>query len=224
MEQSMQLSFCKRCQNREMNMARGVLCKLTGDKPNFDGECVNYKLDEELVDLTTDDTEGLNMDEVKSKLSPEIYEKLKMEQRLVPGLVAGGFVGILGAILWGIITVSTGFQIGYMALAIGAGVGFAIRKFGNGIEPIFGFCGASLSLFSCLLGNFFSIIGYLAHANGLGYLEAFTLFDYSYLPTVMIDTFSFIDLLFYGIAIYEGYRFSFRVITEKKMMEIVSEK
>ena len=215
-----QLVFCKKCLNRKMDMKQGLICNLTGEKATFQNECPDFKRDETVKEVPLDDKEGLQTTEIKQKLSPEIVERLRMEQRLIPGLISGLIVGILGAILWGVITVATGFQIGYMAIAIGAGVGLTIRKFGNGIDSIFGFWGAGISLFSVLLGNFLSIIGFIANAEGLGYMETLFRFDYSYLPAVMGETFSIIDLVFYGIAVFEGYKFSFRLITEKKIMEL----
>ena len=38
---------------------------------------------------------------------------------------------------------------------------------------------------------------------------------------LLIETFDFMDLLFYGIAIYEGYRFSFRNMTEEERASII---
>ncbi|MEJ2595129.1 MAG: hypothetical protein P8100_08405 [bacterium] len=214
-----QLWYCKKCLNREFDPKQGIICAITGQKATFEIECPDFKVDESVKEIPLNDEEGIPTAEVKQKLSPEIFEKLKMEQHLLAGMLAGLIVGLIGAILWGMITVATNFQIGYMALAIGAGVGFAIRKFGNGVEAIFGFWGAGISLFSVLLGNFLSIIGWVANTEDLGYLETLILFDYSYLPEVMSDTFSFMDLIFYGIAIYEGYWFSFRKITAKNMHE-----
>jgi len=164
--------------------------------------------------------EQLQQDEVKLELSPEIIEKLRMEQKLLFGVLSGLVVGVIGAILWGAITVFTGYQIGYMAIAIGAGVGFVIRMTGRGIDKVFGFVGAGISLLSVLLGNFLSIVGFLANSEGLGYLDALLLFDYSYLPQLMGETFSVIDLLFYGLAIYWGYKFSFRKVTEQTITEL----
>jgi F0F1-type ATP synthase assembly protein I len=152
-------------------------------------------------------------EQVEQSLSAENIEQLRMEQKLKRGIVAGLVVGIVGAILWGIITVIAEYQIGYMAIAVGAGVGFAVRKLGKGIDQVFGFWGAGISLFSVLLGNFLSIIGFIANAEGLGYIETLFMFDYSYLPQVMKESFSAMDLLFYAIAMYEGYQFSFRKIT-----------
>ena len=70
------------------------------------------------------------------------------------------------------------------------------------------------------LGNFFSIIGFVANAQELGYWETLNLFDYSQVVSIMTEIFNPIDLLFYGIAAYEGYKFSFRTFTEKDIYEL----
>lgn len=215
-----QIFFCKKCLNREMNPKQGYVCKLTGEKATFETECKDFRLDEKVKEIVLDDKESLLPDEIEEKLSAEALSRLKMEQKLLPGILAGLLVGLVGALLWGYITVLTKYQIGYMALAIGAGVGFTVRKFGNGIDYIFGICGAIISLLSVILGNILSIIGFVANSEGIGLFDAIVRFDYSYMPTLMADTFSFVDLLFYGIAVYEGYKFSFRVITAKNIQDI----
>jgi len=72
------------------------------------------------------------------------------------------------------------------------------------------------ALFGCVLGNFLSNVGFLSldPEFGLTYFEALTvlLLNMGLTIEIMIDTFSPIDLVFYGIAIYEGYHFSFRKI------------
>jgi hypothetical protein len=203
-----------------MDFQQGLICRLTGEKATFENECADFKLDEIEIENPLDGVEKMLPDELKLTLSPEIIEKFRMEQRLLLGVLSGLVVGVVGAILWGVITVTTGYQIGYMALAIGAGVGLTIRITGKGIDTVFGIWGAGIALLSVLLGNFLSIIGFLANSEGLGYIETLLLFDYSYLPQVMVETFSILDLLFYGIAIYEGFRFSFRKITEDKVVEL----
>jgi hypothetical protein len=216
-----QLIFCRKCLNRKFNPNKGIICGLTDERATFEKECPDFKLDKEFKERDFDDQELITAEKLQVTVSPDVYEKLKMEQNLMMGIVSGSIAGLVGAILWGIITVATNFQIGFMALAIGAAVGFTIRKFGNGVETIFGIWGAIISLLSVLLGNFFSIIGFIANAEGLGYFMTLTLIDYNYLPNVMIETFSFVDLVFYGIAVYEGYRFSFRKITEKTLLEMI---
>ena len=215
-----QIFFCQKCLNRKMDFKQGLICQLTGEKATFQNECTDFKIDKTVTIAPLDDKKGLQTTEIKQKLSTETVELLRLEQRLIPGIISGLIVGILGAILWGVITIATNFQIGYMAIAIGAGVGLTIRKFGNGIDLIFGIWGAIVSLFSVLLGNILSIIGFIANSEGLGYMETLIIFDYSYLPEIMAETFSIIDLLFYGIALFEGYKFSFRLITEKTISEL----
>jgi hypothetical protein len=141
-------------------------------------------------------------------------DTLKMEQNLPLSVIAGVAAALLMALLWAAITVMTEYQIGYMALAVGFVVGFAVRFAGKGIDQAFGITGAVLALVGCLLGNFFSIIGFAANEWDVSYFEMLSGFlaEPSFIVEVMKETFSGIDLLFYGIAVYEGYRFSFRNI------------
>ena len=83
-----------------------------------------------------------------------------------------------------------------MAVAIGLGVGYSIRTFGKGIDTVFGIVGAAIALLSCLLGNFLSIIGFIANAEGLGYVETLLMLDYSFVPELMAETFSIMGFTF----------------------------
>lgn len=146
-------------------------------------------------------------------------EKLKMEQNL-PMAIAGGLAASLaGGIVWAVVTVATGYQIGWMAVGVGFLVGYSVRYLGKGIDKIFGIIGASLALLGCLFGNFFSLIGFSAKQESMGVLSILGSIDYSLVPQIMIETFSPMDILFYGIAVYEGYRFSFRQITEQDIVK-----
>lgn len=214
-----QLTFCKKCLNRKMDLKQGLICSLTEQRAAFQDECSDFKIDNTVKEVPLEKDELLTNERIHG-LSPEIVEEFRMDQRLLPGIIFGAIVGAIGAILWGIITVTTNFQIGYMAIAIGAGVGFAIRKVGKGIDPIFGVWGAGISFLSVVLGNFLSIIGFVANLEGLGYLETLIRFDYSFFPAVMKESFNFMDLVFYGIAIYEGYKFSFRIITKENILDL----
>jgi len=211
-----QLVFCKKCTNREMDLKQGLICTITKEKADFSNYCKDYALDPSYEERF-DDTEELDPQIIKSIISDDQFEKLRVEQRYVLGITAGIAIGIIGALLWGAITLATGYQIGYVALAIGAGVGLSIRYTGKGVDQIFGITGAIIAVLSCLLGNFFSIIGSIANAENLQYIETLLLFDYSLLISIMQETFSAMDILFYGIAGYEGYKFAFRALTEKEL-------
>ncbi|WP_321515645.1 hypothetical protein [Marinifilum fragile] len=214
-----QLVLCKQCTNRKMDLQQGLVCTLTNEHANFENECSNFSADPE-VELTNIQTEVDENGEVIIHLTEEQVEKLRMEQNLAMAIIAGSFVGIVGAILWGMITVATNYQIGYMALAIGAGVGFSMRYTGKGMDQVFGISGGIIAILSCVLGNFFSIIGYVANAEGLTLMQTLVMFDYSLTLDVMMETFSVMDILFYGIAGYEGYKFAFRKITEEQLAEL----
>lgn len=174
----------------------------------------------ELMPEQANENGGLTVNQEKLNL---YIEQLKLEQNLSIGLGAGLFAAVVGGVIWAAITLATDYQIGYMAVAVGFLVGYAIRTIGKGLDTIFGVMGAVLALFGCLLGNLLSIVGYIAKAQELGYFETMGMIDYSLVPELMIASFSPMDLLFYGIAIYEGYKFSFRVITEQEIMENAAE-
>ncbi|MBX2965268.1 MAG: hypothetical protein KF845_03915 [Cyclobacteriaceae bacterium] len=208
------LEFCRRCLNRKFDSNSGIICSLTGQIAAFEKECCDFKIDES-VKIEVDDQELLGHSEIKEKLPTEIFEKLRLEQNLFGAIIAGFGTAIVCAILWSVFTVTLKFQMGYMAILVGAGVGYVMRRIGKGIDQIFGFFGAGISLFGCLLGNFLSIIGFIAIANDLGFLETLILFDYSQLTNVMSETFDIRDFIFYAIAIITGYKLAMRSVTEK---------
>ncbi|HEY4654858.1 MAG TPA: hypothetical protein VIH22_10105 [Cyclobacteriaceae bacterium] len=148
----------------------------------------------------------------------QFHEQLRLEQNMPLALLGGTAAALIGALLWAIITVATNLQVGYMAVGVGFLVGYTVRFTGKGLETEFGVLGAVLALVGCLLGNLFSMIGFIANDEGLGYFQVFLGIDYGLVPRVMMESFSPIDILFYGLAIYEGYRFSFRHISEEEII------
>ncbi|MHC2067683.1 hypothetical protein ACYFX5_09445 [Bremerella sp. T1] len=130
-----------------------------------------------------------------------------MTSNLPLAIIAGTIAAVIGAAIWATVTLVTGYQLGIIAVGIGFLVGIAVRLGGNGGSPVFGIVGAGLSLFGCVLGNFLAIIGMVADSADVSYVSALFGFDYSYTFQLMYDTFSPMDLVFYGIAIYEGFKF-----------------
>jgi hypothetical protein len=120
------------------------------------------------------------------------------------GLLAAG----LGAALWTIISLITHYQIGWMAVGVGFLVGFLVRVFGRGNSPTFGVIGAALALSGCLLGNYL-MIGILS-ARELGIPTIKLLADVGVMIALLKVFFHPMDILFYLIALYEGFRFSFK--------------
>jgi len=145
-------------------------------------------------------------------------EKLKLEQNLPLAIGAGIATALVGAILWAIITVATKYQIGYMAIGIGFIVGFAVKLTGKGFDPVFGIVGGGLALLGCAIGNFLSVIGFYAAQESISFFSVLSHIELAAIPEIMMETTEPIDLLFYGIAVYAGYKFSFRQVTDEEVI------
>jgi hypothetical protein len=153
------------------------------------------------------------MDPVSNTQSPPgaiDIGKILSEQNFNLAIPAGIGAAILGAVVWAVVTVATEMQLGLMAIAVGYIVGRAVRAVGHGIEPKFGYLGAACALLGCIAGNVLSDIAFYAKIRGIGFGEALGDLDMALL-TKLVSTFSQpMDLLFYAIAIYEGYKFSLK--------------
>lgn len=217
------LKFCKTCVNRQMDLKVGLTCQLTGRIADFENECDSYKLDEQQVAELNDEV-TFQRDEINTRLSEEKLNALKAEQNLPVAVFAGIFIGILAAIAWAFITVTTGYKVGIVAIGVGAAVGIGMRIFGKGIDPIFGICGAIIAVLSCFIGDLLSIVGLVAEAEELGFFETLSLFDYSQTFSIISEIASPMDFVFYAIAAAEGYKFSFRNFTEKELYDIENNK
>ncbi|MCV9389083.1 toxin-antitoxin system YwqK family antitoxin [Reichenbachiella ulvae] len=207
-----QLAFCKKCTKRKMDLQQGLLCSLTDQKADFEGECKDFDKDESVKEQVN--YEELSVHEAIPGLSDEKILELKSHQDIVYALVGGLFVSVICAFIWAAITVATEYQIGYMAIAVGLAAGVGVRFFGAGVESIYGFIGAFYALLGCALGNLFSQVGFIAEYQQLSYWNTLMLMDLDLIVEVFIDSFSPMDLLFYGFAIVEGYKFAFRKLPE----------
>lgn len=159
--------------------------------------------------------------EIDSARLQQYQLELESSQNLPMGVLAGIVASAVSALIWAGITIGTGYQIGFVAIGVGFLVGFAVRKFGKGITPTFGVIGAVLSLLGCLVGNLLCICIMFAKQEEVGVMQVVGSLDIPLIVELMKITFSPIDLLFYGIAVYEGYRFSFRKINEEELACLV---
>ena len=176
------------------------------------------------------DDQMLEHVEVPEEHDPEIdpamievaFQKFEAEQSMVGGFLAGSAAALAGAGVWALVTVLTGYQIGFMAIGIGFLVGLAVQFAGKGINQVFGVMGAALALLGCLLGNYFTIVHFVGEAEGLGFFDTLTRINPAAIPELMAITFSPMDLVFYGIAVYEGFKLSFRKITHEEVQAAIT--
>ena len=194
--------YCRNCVSRDFVTGRGLVCKRTNALPAFQGECADFQKDEEL-------------EKMAPTPKPEDYtvqldkKQLLAEQNLLKGVSLGIVACIVGAAAWSLISISTGYQIGYMAIGVGFLVGFAMRQ-GKGVTPVFGIIGAALALLSCVLGDFFSMVGLIAKEYELSYWEILSGIEFEDVTSLMMENLASMTIVFYGIALYEGYKLSFR--------------
>ena len=135
------------------------------------------------------------------------------EQNLVMGFLYGLFAALAGAAVWAGATIATGYQVGWLAVGIGFVVGIAVRAGGKGIDQVYGIIGGVLSLFGCALGNLLTVAWFVSQEYGVPIPEVLEGMDPAMAIEMMAASFQWMDLLFYGLAVYFGYRYAFRELT-----------
>jgi len=135
-------------------------------------------------------------------------ETVATQPRLVPAIFAGAGAALIGAVIWAVVTVTTKYQIGFMAIGVGYIVGYAVRTIGRGSAVQFGVAGAVLALVGCVLGNVLSTCGFISIQESVGIWEVLGRLNPAMIVDLIVSTFDGMDLLFYGIAVYEGYKLS----------------
>lgn len=140
-------------------------------------------------------------------------EVFRQEQNLIVGALAGFIAALAGAAVWAGITVATEYQIGWIAVGVGFVVGMAIRVSGKGIDQIFGIVGAVMSLVGVALGNLFIIVYFTAANFDISMMDILSELTIGDIFGALTDTFQVMDILFYGLALYFGYRYAFRQLT-----------
>lgn len=138
---------------------------------------------------------------------------MSVEEPNLPAAVLGGLVAaVVGALIWAVITVTTKFQIGFMAVGVGFLVAWAVRTLGKGRTQVFGIIGGLFAFLGCILGNLLSACGFIAADGGQSVVSVAlkVLATPSAMVEILQATFSGMDLLFYAIAVYEGYKLARR--------------
>jgi len=151
-----------------------------------------------------------------------LRQLLESEQNLPLASIGGLVASLVGAAIWAGVTLTTGYQIGFMAIGVGFLVGFTVRSLGKGITRSFGLLGAALSLLGCAVGNLLAVTAILANAQQIPFGTALAGLDAALIREIMLAYFRPMDLLFYAIAVYYGYRLSFRQLTEAQLNAMLS--
>ena len=167
--------------------------------------------------------------QISENAKPPAIDKMKMQmlmnslkdnQNLSMGILGGFIAALAGASIWAIITAVTEYQIGFMAIGVGFLVGYAVRYLGQGVDQVYGFIGGGLSLVGCLLGNVLTACIFYAQAEAVPFMDVVGSLDFSIALEILVESFAPMDILFYGIAVYYGYKWSFRKLTEEELRSV----
>jgi uncharacterized membrane protein YsdA (DUF1294 family) len=153
--------------------------------------------------------------EIDRARAEQFRRQMRDEQNWSRAVLGGLTAAVFGAILWALVTALSGYKTAVMALGVGACVGFVVRKQGKGVEDKFGLLAGTLALSGCLAGNVLALAAIVARDQGvslLGVLLAFLARPQG-VVLLLMATYSPLDLLFYGLALYEAYVLAFRKIT-----------
>jgi len=140
-------------------------------------------------------------------------QDLRDRQNFVVALLGGVATSAVGAILWAVVAYLSGYRFGIMAILLGFLVGRVILIVGRGVDIQFRIIGAVLALISCLAGDGFAYCIALAKYQGVSLSSVFTQVSSAGLVRFFKTIIDGEDLIFYGIAVYEGFRFSARKLT-----------
>ncbi|GGH70498.1 hypothetical protein [Phaeocystidibacter marisrubri] len=174
---------------------------------------------EEVLEATIDTSTTPNQPSLDPETIRAYEEKIRAEQNLPMAIVAGLVAALVSSAVWALVTIKAESQIGWMAVGVGFLVGYAVRYMGKGIDNTFGVIGAVFALLGCVLGNIFSVYGFVTVEFDVTFMESLSAIPLGEVINVLIDDLSPYDFLFYGIALYEGFKFSFRQITQEEVIQ-----
>jgi len=132
-------------------------------------------------------------------------QQARAQQQVPAAVLFGGIAALTGALLWALVTATTGYQIGWMGIGVGALVGVAVRWAGRGIDRLFRVIGAGWALAGCVFGNLLAGLIGLAPYEGIPVLGLLFRLTPAMAFEVLRTTFSAIDILFYFLAVQAGY-------------------
>jgi hypothetical protein len=140
--------------------------------------------------------------------APPLPRPVADQQNFVVAVLAGTVAAAVGAGLWALITILTHFQIGFMAVGVGFLVGWTVRGFGRGSAAIYSWTGAILALVGCVAGNLLTACIFASQEMSVALFDVLGRLTPEIATQLMTETFHPMDVLFYALAVYQGYRFS----------------
>jgi phosphate/sulfate permease len=151
------------------------------------------------------------------------YERAKVllsEQNYQAALISGLIATILAAGIYAVIAVVAGYSVSYMAIALGAFVGFTIQFLGRGIESRYAVLASILAVFGCVLGNFFAGLILLARNYGESASDIASQITFQSLVDSTVSGFRPLTILFWLLAVAAASYFAKRRLSREDGLAI----
>jgi hypothetical protein len=152
--------------------------------------------------------------EIKEDGFAKYRDLMLKKQNMLLGILAGIGAAIVANALW-IGLIQLGQKIDFLVLAVGFGIAYAVRYFGKGVEPKFGYAAAAIAFVSIIITYF--LIGCILFAKGKN-LAFFSVFTYMNLTTALYllrGIMKTLDVLFWFGAVGVAYYFAFKPLKEQ---------
>lgn len=136
--------------------------------------------------------------------------QLRARQNFPRAIGAGLAAAVIGAVLWATFVYVTNYELGLIAVAVGALVGVAVRQAGRGVEPKFGVIGALCAALGWALGTLMVVVAMVSKQAEVSMLEVVGRLGLGGCVSLAIENGDAMELLFLAIAVYEGWKFAFK--------------
>lgn len=160
--------------------------------------------------------EELKPAEKTVEIDPQKYERvlkaMRDEQSLPLAIIAGAVSALFSAVIWGLVAYFTKHEYGILAIGAGALVGFSVRFLGKGVDMPWRVTGAVFAVLGCALGKIASLLIFMAAEYKVGIGRLLGSLDFEIMKAALVNGFDIMDLVFYGLAGYEGFQFAVRSV------------
>jgi len=160
------------------------------------------------------------MDQEEKQRNYDIAEVLLSEQNFAAAVIVGAVATLLAAAIYGITTSLWDFSYGFAAAGIGIAVGIPMQYLGRGIKMKFAVAASLYTIAGCALGNVFRVVMDLARANGISPLDVILSNAFSVLTGRAASYVSFVDLVFWFVAVFAAVFLARRPLSRSEKMAI----
>ncbi len=142
------------------------------------------------------------MDDEEKQKNHELADKLISEQNFAAAVIVGAVATLLAAATYGITVATWAFSYGFAAAGVGIVIGLSMGFLGRGISTKFAVGATLYTITGCAIGNLFRVIIELAQATAASPIDVLRNNSLSALVERSISNVSFVDLVFWFVAVF----------------------